>query len=99
MENIRISLAEVSSAANHLSALNNQIYEVLNAMKRDINSTEGTWLSDGGREIRSKFNSFSNRFEQQRAVINEYVRFLNMTVSSYDTLETTITGNAASMSS
>ena len=46
---------------------------------------------------RNKFNLFSSRFEKQKETINQYAKFLDLAVSSYDTLETTITSNASGM--
>ena len=97
MANIKISLQEVSDTANKLRTLNQMMDEELNEMKMEMNLLDGTWVSDGSSEIRNKFNLFSNRFEKQKATINQYARFLDLTVSSYDTLETTIASNASSM--
>ena len=97
MANIKISLQEVSDTANKLRTLNQMMDEELNEMKMEMNLLDGTWVSDGSSEIRNKFNLFSNRFEKQKATIDQYARFLDLTVSSYDTLETTITSNASSM--
>ena len=97
MANIKISLQEVSDTANKLRTLNHMMDQELNEMKMEMNLLDGTWVSDGSSEIRNKFNLFSNRFEKQKATINQYARFLDLTVSSYDTLETTIASNASSM--
>ncbi len=97
MANIKISLQEVSDTANKLRTLNQMMDEELNEMKMEMNLLDGTWVSDGSSEIRNKFNLFSNRFEKQKATIDQYARFLDLTVSSYDTLETTIASNASSM--
>lgn len=99
MDTIQISLQEVSGAASRISSLNQQIYDLLQAMKKDMNALDVSWISDGGREIRCRFNVFSARFDNQKSVIDAYVRFLEMTVSSYDSMESAITGNAATMAS
>lgn len=97
MANIRISLAEVSDTASRIRSLNAQMYNDLMEMKKDMDLLNGTWVSDGSQEIRSRFNLFARRFEKQKAVIDSYARFLDLTVQSYDTLESTITGNASGM--
>ncbi len=97
MSNIRISLNEVSDTAARLRSLNQLMYDALSDMKNEMNALNGTWLSDGSEEIRSRFSQFSARFDHHREVIESYARFLDLTVSSYDTLESTITGNASSM--
>lgn len=97
MANIQISLQEVSDTVNKLRTLNQMMDDELNDMKREMNLLDGTWISDGSNEIRNKFNLFSNRFEKQKETIHQYAKFLDLAVSSYDTLETTITSNASSM--
>lgn len=97
MANIHISLQEVQDTANQLRSLNMLMDEELNAMKSEMNRLDSSWISDGSLEIRNKFNLFSSRFEKQKETINQYAKFLNLAVSSYDTLETTITSNASGM--
>ena len=97
MANIQISLQEVQDTANQLRSLNMLMDEELNAMKSEMNRLDSSWISDGSIEIRNKFNLFSSRFEKQKGTINEYAKFLDLAVSSYDTLETTITSNASGM--
>lgn len=97
MANISISLQEVSETANKLRSLNQMMDEELQQMKREMNLLNGTWISDGSQEIRNRFQLFSARFEKQKATIDQYARFLDLAVSSYDTLETTITSNASGM--
>lgn len=97
MANIQISLQEVQDTANQLRSLNMLMDEELNAMKSEMNRLDSSWISDGSLEIRIKFNLFSSRFEKQKETINQYAKFLDLAVSSYDTLETTITSNASGM--
>ena len=97
MANIQISLQEVQDTANQLHSLNMLMDEELNAMKSEMNRLDSSWISDGSLEIRNKFNLFSSRFEKQKETINQYAKFLDLAVSSYDTLETTITSNASGM--
>ena len=97
MANIQISLQEVQDTANQLRSLNMLLDEELNAMKSEMDRLDSSWISDGPLEIRNKFNLFSSRFEKQKETINQYAKFLDLAVSSYDTLETTITSNASGM--
>lgn len=97
MANIQISLQEVQDTANQSRSLNMLMDEELNAMKSEMNRLDSSWISDGSLEIRNKFNLFSSRFEKQKETINQYAKFLDLAVSSYDTLETTITSNASGM--
>lgn len=97
MDQIKISLAEVTDCAARIRALNQQMYEQLTLMKKDMNDTNITWISDAGDAIRNRFNQFATRFETQKEAIDQYAKFLDTTVSSYDTLESTIHSNATSM--
>ncbi len=98
MENIHISLDDVTETASRIRHLSDAMYEDLTAMKKDMNLLSGTWISEGSEEIRNRFNMLSARFEDQKDVIDSYSDFLTYTASVYDTLETTITGNAADIS-
>ncbi len=95
MSNINISLAEVSETASKMRNLNMMMYEDLEMMKKDMNSLDVSWISDGSNEIRNRFNLLSSKFDEYKNVIDSYVNFLELTVSSYDSLETTITNNAS----
>ena len=94
MDNLKISLGQVSDCAARIRSCNNEMFEDLTRIRKEMNNTNSTWISDGGEAIRSRFNQFAARFEQQKEIIDTYARFLDRTVESYDSLETTITGNA-----
>lgn len=97
MDQLKISLAEVSSCAGKIRTSNQMMFDLLNRMKNDMNQTNVSWISEGGEAIRTRFNQFAARLEIQKEMIDSYARFLDQTVSSYDTLETTITSNASSI--
>lgn len=97
MEELKISLAEVSECASKIRNFNQMMYEQLTLMKKDINDTNASWISDAGEAIRNRFNQFSTRFETQKEQIDSYAKFLDQTVDHYNTLESTIHSNASSM--
>lgn len=97
MSDICISLDQVSETAEKLRSLNQSMYDELNQMKTDMNLLNSSWVSDGSDEIRTRFNMFANRFETERERIEEYARFLDLTVESYEALESSITSNASGM--
>lgn len=97
MNGLKISLAEVSECASKIRLFNAQMYEELTNMKNEMNRTNVAWISDGGEAIRNRFNQFASRFETQREMIDSYAKFLDTTVSNYDSLETTIHSNATGM--
>lgn len=97
MAEIKISLDEVSQAAKRLRVLNASMYEELNSMKTEMNALNADWISDASQEIRSHFNLFAHRFENERERIEEYAGFLDLTVESYEALESSIASNASGM--
>lgn len=99
MSDIRISFDEVRESAARLRQLNQSMYDELNTMRTEMNSLNVSWISDASEEIRIKFNLFANRFESERERIEEYARYLDLTVESYESLESSITANASGMQS
>ena len=94
MDNLKISLGQVSDCAAKIRSCNNEMFEDLSRIRKEMDNTSVSWMSDGAEAIRSRFNQFAPRFEQQKELIDTYARFLDRTVESYDSLETTITSNA-----
>ncbi len=94
MDNLKISLGQVSDCAAKIRSCNNEMFEDLSRIRKEMDQTSGSWMSDGAEAIRSRFQQFAARFEQQKELIDTYARFLDRTVESYDSLETTITSNA-----
>lgn len=94
MDQLRISLAEVKNTAEMIRHCNTEIYEDLQQARKLMNDLAGVWQSDGSEAIRQRFNHFAAQFDVQKQIIDAYARFLDMTVSSYDTLESTIQTNA-----
>ena len=97
MDHLNISLEQVSETASVLRTLNQSMYDSLQQMKRFMNDTDSSWMSEAGETIRTRFNQFALRFESQKEDIDSYARFLERTVTDYDTLETTLNSNASGM--
>ncbi|MBP3398317.1 MAG: pore-forming ESAT-6 family protein [Erysipelotrichaceae bacterium] len=96
MERISIDLGAVRDAARMIRSRNEMLYDLLNQMKRQMNELSGVWISEGSEVIRSRFQSFSLQFDVQKDIIERYAVFLDNTVNSYDSMESTITSNASS---
>lgn len=96
MDNIKISLDEVNNCAQTIRMINQSLYDILSDTKKEMNSLNISWISDSAETIRQRFNQFSNKFEAQKETIDSYAKFLDFTISSYDSLETTINSNAES---
>lgn len=97
MNGINISLQEITDSASRITTLNSNLHETLQNMKKEMNMLNDSWISDAARETIRKFNLVSLRFDKQKEVIDAYTKFLLLTVSSYDSLESTITANASGM--
>lgn len=97
MEELHIALEQVSECAQKIRMFNQEMLDTLGRMKEEMNSTSVSWISEGGETIRHRFNQFAARFETQKQLIDTYAAFLDRTVESYASLETTITSNASGM--
>lgn len=95
MDQIKISLPEVSNTASLIRQQNANLDETLNYVFMTMNDLSNDWHSNGQEMLISKFNNFANKFIVESEIIESYARFLDDTVSKYDSLESTITANAA----
>lgn len=91
---IKITMPEVSSTSANMRSLNAQLDDVLNNITHEMNELSSVWQSDGGNQIVSRFKSFAGRFITESETIEDYCKFLDLTANTYDSLESTITGNA-----
>lgn len=94
MDQIKITLNEVSNLASQIRLINANLDDVLDYAKRLMQDLNVVWNSDGATAIMNRFLQFSNRFNEESETIESYARFLDYTVSSYDSLESTIESNA-----
>lgn len=95
MNEIKITLSEVSSTANQIRTLNKSLDETLSYVSRLMNDLNSIWESDGEETLLQRFTHFSSRFIDESETIESYATFLDNTVSTYDSLESTITANAS----
>ena len=93
-DQIKITMPEVSASASQIRALNLALDETLNSITNIMNEINGVWDSSGSREICARFKNFAARFVKESETIESYCKFLEYTVASYDSLESTITSNA-----
>lgn len=93
-EGINISLPEVSSTAQSIKAINQDLSTRLEEIKKEMGNLAQSWQSDASNTIRDKFNALAPRFEEYKNVINSYAIFLDQTVDNYNQTETAINNNA-----
>ncbi|WP_042462799.1 pore-forming ESAT-6 family protein [Neobacillus dielmonensis] len=95
VEGIKISLNEVTSTANQIRTLNNNLAARLDDIKREMNALASTWNSDASNTIRSNFNALQPKFENFREIVTSYATFLDQTVNNYNSSENAINNNAS----
>ena len=95
MDEINIGLAEVSETASKIRLINENLDNTLNYVSKSMMELNNSWLSKGAETLMERFLNFSKRFIVESETIETYANFLDHTVSSYDSLESTITANAS----
>ena len=95
MDQLKISLPEVSNTASQIRTYNSNLDETLSYVSKLMNELNSIWLSDGEETLLSRFQKFAQKFINESEIIENYARFLDDTVSSYDSLESTIVANAS----
>lgn len=95
MDEINIGLAEVSESSKNIKLINENLDDTLNYVSKSMNELNSVWLSKGAETLMERFLNFSKKFQIESETIDTYASFLDHTVSSYDSLESTITANAS----
>ena len=95
MDQLKISLPEVSQAAGQIRTYNSNLDQTLSYVNKIMNELNSIWLSDGEETLLARFQKFAQKFTNESEIIENYARFLDDTVSSYDSLESTIVANAS----
>lgn len=95
IDGIKISLGEVTKTAGSIRNLNNQLDGKLFEIKKQMNDLSQTWQSDASVTIRDKFNALAPKFEEYKNIVESYAKFLETTVQSYDSAETSVNNNAS----
>lgn len=94
-DSLKISLSEVQSSAAAIRNHNQNLDETLSYVSKLMNELHSVWLSNGEETLLSRFQNFSNKFISESEIIESYAKFLDDTVASYDSLESTIVANAS----
>ena len=95
MSNLKISLSEVNQIASELRRINANLDDILEYTRNEMKSLNNIWQSDGYEMIRQRYEYFAKKFALEKETIEAYARFLDHIVTSYDSLESTITENAS----
>lgn len=95
VEGISINLEEVRATAKTIKSLNSKLATRLDEIKKEINSLESTWQSQASNTIRNNFNKLESKFQECKKIIDSYGTFLETTVDSYTSAESSINSNAS----
>lgn len=94
MSQIKITMQDVSNTAASLRNYNKNLDDTLAYVSRTMNELSSSWQSQGAERILANYNKFSRIFLDESQTIEEYAKFLDFTVSTYDSVESTISLNA-----
>ncbi len=92
---INITLSELSECASAIRNYNASLDDILSSVSKAMHEINSIWKSDGEEALLSRFDRFATRFIDESEVIESYAKFLDSTVSDYDSLESTIVANAS----
>lgn len=93
-DTIKISTQVLNDTAKQVRDINVIMDEKLVQINKNMNDLESTWKSDAATDIRNAMNALKPRFEDYKAVVESYAKFLDDTAQSYETTETSIQANA-----
>lgn len=94
MDTITIALADVSKTANYIRTQNQQLFAYLQEINTAMNQLSTTWQSPASETIRARFHAMLPVFDNYKTIIDTYAKFLDQTVTSYQTLEAQLNSNA-----
>ena len=80
---ILISVDEVERTAESIRSLNGMLCDQLAEMKHRVEALAGSWQSEAGDALQSRFRQFSQRFDDYERVVEAYAAFLERTAMSY----------------
>ena len=93
-DGIQISTQVLLDTADKVRNINGALDTKLAEINKAMNDLEATWKSDAATDIRANMNALKPRFEEYKAVVESYAKFLVNTAQSYETTEGAIQNNA-----
>lgn len=95
MESIKISTQVLTDTAGKVRSINSNMDNKLADINKTMNNLEASWKSDSASDIRFAMNALKPRFEEYKAVVESYAKFLVNTAQSYETTESSIQSRAS----
>lgn len=94
-DSIQISTQVLHDTAEKIRNINTKLDQDLNDINKNMNDLEATWKSDAATDIRAAMNALKPRFEEHKAVVESYAKFLVQTAQSYESTESAVQTNAS----
>lgn len=94
---IQISIVNVRESSHHLKQQSQQMMDTLEAIKQKMLLVQQSFESEASTEFQNRFLQFSKRFLEMQDTIQSYIQFLEITTSSYESLDASLKGNANGM--
>lgn len=95
MDFIKITAPEVLETASLIRTYNSNLDDTLAYVSRTMNEINNVWDSESERTLLARFQKFAGRFINESEVIENYAKFLDETVSKYESLENVFVANAS----
>ena len=92
---IQISTQVLLDTAQKVRTINDSLETTLAEINKNMNNLEATWKSDAGSEIRHAMNALKPRFDEYKAVVESYAKFLVETAQNYESTESSIQSSAS----
>ncbi|MEF9967931.1 MAG: pore-forming ESAT-6 family protein [Longicatena sp.] len=96
MDGLTITLSEVTNSASAIRQQNQQCSACLQEINQFMNQLSLDWQSPAGETLRTRFHTMLPVFEQYKTIVENYAKFLDQTVTSYQSLETQLNNHADS---
>ena len=95
-QGLMIDTAQVQATAGQIDTQNMELYNTLRKIQGLMKSTSEQWKSPAAEELRQDFdNAASKFFDNYRRIIEDYTKFLRVTVvDSYTHLDEQLKANA-----
>lgn len=96
MDTLTITLADVTRTAAFIRNQNEQLTNCLHEIHGYMNQLSNDWQSPAGESIRMRFHTMLPVFDNYKSIVESYAKFLDQTVTTYQTMEAQLHANAES---
>lgn len=87
MDDLYISLEQLSQSALMIRMHNKKMQECLKDISLSMNTMSSTWQSPSAQTLATRFHSLLPVFEHYDQIVESYASYLESTKQSYETLE------------